>query len=420
MFTYLPRYRVLICGEHQQAVYGLDEHIKRHHSLPIAQRRELLAAYAGLAIDTPMQITLPELHSAPIPELAIAQDAFLCCQAIQQRDSSGSSGSVCGYISTSHLWMRKHTNKQHNLKLTRWSSSAAASYEEHAAQLWKPVKVQTFFRERRYIRYFVVQAEDEEAQEEQQQAEQQQGGQQQAKQQQGGQQQAKQQQESERQGDYKQRLALLSSSLEALKHKDNEAINCIAEETSAKDRTGWFKRTQWDEHLQAYPDWKLLAYAIRPPGDDELALKQVMLAVEEVVEQAVCGLSTLSTDTLRWLKSAKPNEADARPLGRMQNKDSQQRAARLWARLLCYCVRLVAAEEGEDEGEEQQPQKKKKKPSLWALVGIARLFPRHSRQKQAARRLWKIVAHKGGRQESTDTAEEARKYVLRLTQELVC
>jgi hypothetical protein len=302
MFTYLPAYRVLICVEHQHAVYGLDEHLKRHHGLLTARRKELLAAYAGLAIDAPTQLSLPAPNSAAIAELGQAQDAFLCCQKqAQGAEEVQPQHSTCSYITINQQEMRKHTNQHHSVKLTRWSSPATASYKEHAAQLWQPVKVQTFFRERRYIRYFVVQAEDEEAQEEQQQAEQQQGGQQQAK----------QQQESERQGDYKQRLALLSSSLEALKHKDNEAINCIAEETSAKDRTGWFKRTQWDEHLQAYPDWKLLAYAIRPPGDDELALKQVMLAVEEVVEQAVCGLSTLSTDTLRWLKSAKPNEADA-------------------------------------------------------------------------------------------------------------
>ena len=130
------------------------------------------------------------------------------------------------------------------------------------------------------------------------------------------------QQESERQGDYKQRLALLSSSLEALKREDSEAIDRMAEEASAKDRTGWFKRTRWDEHLQAYPDWKLLSYAIRPPGDDEPELKQVVLAVEELVEQAVRGLSTLSIDTLRWLRSPKLSEADVRPLNRMQNKGS--------------------------------------------------------------------------------------------------
>jgi hypothetical protein len=143
--------------------------------------------------------------------------------------------------------------------------------------------VQTFFRERRYVRYFVVQAEEKEDEEEQQRGEQQQG----------------EQQESGRQGDYKQRLGLLSSSLEALKREDSEAIDRMAEEASAKDRTGWFKRTRWDEHLQAYSDWKLLSYAIRPPGDDEPELKQVVLAVEEVVEQAVGGLGTLSIDTLR-------------------------------------------------------------------------------------------------------------------------
>jgi hypothetical protein len=53
---------------------------------------------------------------------------------------------------------------------------------------------------------------------------------------------------------------------------------------------------------------KLLAYAIRLPCDNEPALKQVVLAVEEVVEQAVRGLGTLSIDALHWLQSAKPNE----------------------------------------------------------------------------------------------------------------
>jgi hypothetical protein len=171
-------------------------------------------------------------------------------------------------------------------------------YGDHAAQLWQPVKVQTFFRERRYVRYFIVQEQKEQ-----------------------GEQDAPEQQ----QGD-EQRLALLSSKWEALKRKDGKAINRIAKDALAKDRIGWFKRTRWDEHLQAYTDWKLLAYAIRLPGDDEPALRQVVLAVEE---QAVCGLGTLSVNTLRWPRSAKQNEPDVRPLSKMQNKGSQQRAARL-------------------------------------------------------------------------------------------
>jgi hypothetical protein len=237
MFARQLLYGVLICREHCCAVYGLDKHLKQHHSMPAAKRRALLHSYKDFDVLLPAEVSLPLAYSNPIDELGPAQDAFLCCC-----DSA-----VCSYISTSCVKMQQHVNQQHSVKLTRWSTPATASYKEHAAQLWQPVKVQTFFRERRYVRYFVVQ--EEEAQEEQQQAEQQQ-----AEQQQGGQQQAKRQQESWQQGDYKQRLALLSSSLEALKRKDSEAIHRIAEEASAKDRTGWFKRTRWDEHLQAYPD----------------------------------------------------------------------------------------------------------------------------------------------------------------------
>jgi hypothetical protein len=60
--------------------------------------------------------------------------------------------------------MQKHTNQQHGVKLSRWSTPSAASYTEHAAQLWKPVKVQTFFQERRYVRYFTVQEQQQQQQ----------------------------------------------------------------------------------------------------------------------------------------------------------------------------------------------------------------------------------------------------------------
>jgi hypothetical protein len=69
MFTYLPAYHVLICVEHHHAVYGLDKHLKRHHSLPIARRKEVRAAYADLAINALKHVTIPAPSSAPIAEL---------------------------------------------------------------------------------------------------------------------------------------------------------------------------------------------------------------------------------------------------------------------------------------------------------------------------------------------------------------
>jgi hypothetical protein len=141
MFTYLPAYRVLICVEHQHAVYGVDEHLKRYHGLSAARRRELCAAYKGLVIDAPTQLSLPAPNSAPIAELGPAQDAFLCCQ--RQAGGAGGAEEVqhrysCSYISINQQEMRKHTNKYHSVKLTRWLSPATASYKEHAVQLWQP------------------------------------------------------------------------------------------------------------------------------------------------------------------------------------------------------------------------------------------------------------------------------------------
>jgi hypothetical protein len=102
---------------------------------------------------------IPAPSSAPIAELGQAQDAFLCCQQEEEDAGAGAGAEAvvqhrhsCSYITTNRQEMRKHTNQQHGVKLTRWVSPAARSYEEHEAQLWQPVKVQTFFRERRYVR----------------------------------------------------------------------------------------------------------------------------------------------------------------------------------------------------------------------------------------------------------------------------
>jgi hypothetical protein len=239
--------------------------------------------------------------------------------------------------------MRKHINQQHSVYLSRQSTASAASSATYTPQLWKAVKVQTFFRKRRYVRYFTVQEQQYEQQPKQSQPR------------------TAEQQEAD---DRKQRLAALSHAWDAIARRDSDAIEQIAEETSAKDRTGWFKRTRWDEHLQAYPDWRLLSYAVRLPASDEPALQRVVQLVEEMVEQAVQGLSTLSLETLRWLRSPHAREIDVRPFSRYQNKQSQLRAARLWARLLCYCLRVVAVEQQAEQQTEQ-------------LESIAGLFPWH-------------------------------------------
>lgn len=168
MLTYLPSYHVLICNHHHCAVHGLDKHFKELHKLPAYARRDLLAPYHHLPLLPPDKVPTPEHNSAPLPELGTPADTLACCYRSAttslSSSSSSSSGAACTFISTSRRKMQQHLNQQHNVKLTRWTSLSAPSYDHHAAQLWRPVKVQTFFRSRRYIRYFIVQEQEQQQQ----------------------------------------------------------------------------------------------------------------------------------------------------------------------------------------------------------------------------------------------------------------
>jgi hypothetical protein len=238
MLTYLPAYSVLVCQQHQHALTSVDEHLKRHHQLPLKERRELLSAYSSLSLLSPAQVPLPAPYQTPLPELGAPEDALACC-CKKSSSSSDTLYTACGFISTSRSWMQQHVNKQHKIQLTRWSTSSTASYAEHATQLWKPVKVQTFFQEKRYRRYFLVQEPEQpppppllppllpEQRDESQTS-------QRRRQDKAVQNQAAQDQAESSQ----QRLACLSYQWDAVEQKDSKAIERIAEEVSAKDCTG--------------------------------------------------------------------------------------------------------------------------------------------------------------------------------------
>jgi len=105
----------------------------------------------------------------------------------------------------------------------------------------------------------------------------------------------------------------------------------------------------------------------------------------------------------------------------MQNQASQQRAARLWARLICYCLRLLAAEEeGEEEGEEGE--EVVQSTSQHALLkGIAALFPWHAGQKLAAIRLWRLASTTTYSRAGEDSiARDLPDAVLDLSKALLC
>lgn len=72
-----------------------------------------------------------------------------------------------------------------------------------------------------------------------------------------------------------------------------------------------------------------------------------------LIERSVAGLSTLARETRRWLKSAKREEIDQRPMGRLQNLDSQVKYAGYWKQFICYCLRIIAVEEELERDDEE-------------------------------------------------------------------
>ncbi|KAJ9624530.1 hypothetical protein H2203_005265 [Taxawa tesnikishii (nom. ined.)] len=63
-------------------------------------------------------------------------------------------------------------------------------------------------------------------------------------------------------------------------------------------------------------------------------------------------LATLAIETRRWLKSVKRKEIEKRPLGRLQNPESQQRYAGYFRRFTCYVLRMLLANEASSDAAE--------------------------------------------------------------------
>jgi hypothetical protein len=103
MFARHVLYRVLICREHRCAVYGIDKHLKQHHSMTAAERRALITSYKDSDVLPPAEVAQPAPYGPPIDALGPAQDAFLC------RSSSSSGGGGGGSSNTVQVGLVPHS-----------------------------------------------------------------------------------------------------------------------------------------------------------------------------------------------------------------------------------------------------------------------------------------------------------------------
>ena len=129
---YQIEYRVIVCLEHQCAIQNIDIHLRDFHTLPKERRRELVKTYSSLELIEPKSVRNPLPDRLPIEALGLPVSAFAC----RHED--------CDFISTSENWIRQHAYKH------GWRVS------ERQPVYWRGVRAQTFFRNPRLIKYFIV------------------------------------------------------------------------------------------------------------------------------------------------------------------------------------------------------------------------------------------------------------------------
>ncbi|TKA70157.1 hypothetical protein B0A49_13150, partial [Cryomyces minteri] len=234
------------------------------------ERKAIVEKYARYKLSEPLDVPLPPPLESPIKALSGPVDAFLCEEE------------ECSFISINRSVIGQHCNQAHDWKWKKEDS-------EH----WKKVKAQTFFTGR-FRRYFVVHAAEDHSIA-----------------------------VALGQGD-KDSAAAIKREWSEARAKRKKELEIADEKVAKTDRTGWFNRTCWPEHL-AQRNTKRLAHASRPPDRDERLLQQAMKVVDLAMEKSVAGLSTLAVETRRWLRSAKREEIDVRPMARLQNPESQNR-----------------------------------------------------------------------------------------------
>jgi hypothetical protein len=268
---YLPAYRLIVCKDHG-AVLNWRTHLSESHKISKKIQTELDAQYQiqTLQLLSFKDHPLPLPNQPPIPILGDSISAYAC------------SNKSCTFITASCNSIHKHYNKEHN-----WISSP------QDRKPWACIQAQTFFRSGGRQRYFQVQPLPLET-------------------------------SSLSASTTTDAVSHIVQQIQSSQAKHAESL-AIADATIAKtDHTGWFNRNRWPIHL-ASCNLIHLNQASRMPDKNDNLLGQAVEVVEQVVEQAVSGLSTLALETRRWLKSPNPEQIDSRPMARLQNPDSQKR-----------------------------------------------------------------------------------------------
>ena len=320
-FIYVAQFKPLVCSICHFAVQDHDRHLKEKHQVPVHQRRKILTACQRYERCTAAQVTYPILPIAAINVLGAPNTCFAC------------TASGCDFIRAHNAELRQHAYQVH-----RWRAS------ELQRTLWRSVKAQTLFRDRKLVRYFIVQDEGVSGNEESNPP-------------------STRRSTSRNlapQGSHsRSRLTTQQQSIsqqfmqkwKVQREKTEVRLQQLENEQANHDRTGWWNLNQWPSHFSKC-NLNFLAHHTRLPDKDELVQQNAVEVVNIMLSRAVAGLTSLHREERRWLRSPKVSDPDVRPLARLQEPDSQDRYHNYWRRFVCYLLRVWQSKQ--EFGEERR------------------------------------------------------------------
>lgn len=342
---------MLFCVHHACGVRNLKTHLRDYHTGSMATKKAVVQRYAGLRITAPKEVRVPPPMHEPFAVLGRPKKAYVC----DEED--------CPFVSVSRDAVRMHCNRHG----WRWSRTQPRHWHEGWAQC--------FFPTGGFQQYFIVDYSESSEHEEP---------------------------DSDRDAAFAGWDAALQT------HEEEQEV--IAEDVAKQDKTLWWKKTSWQEHL-AKSNLRHLSAATRLPSKDDGELAKLADLTQELIEKCVRGLTSLDNELRRWLRSAQASEPDLRPMARLQNAESQARYASYLTRFLTYSMRVLQSQEGRTVAAEEAEASSNEAEGSALLVDTMkdarRLYPWHGEQRRHATALLDALAG-----ESKDTQLEAMQRFL--------
>jgi Orsellinic acid/F9775 biosynthesis cluster protein D len=291
---------------------ALQQHLRRCHHLPRAQRLQLLQHCRSLDLITRLgDLQLPLDNSPALPFLPV-QNGYSCGQ--------------CRRLTCSRKEAHKHANKVHRLTFQACTDS------------YRPIQLQSWFGGNR-TQYWIVRAEAAAVPT------------------------AIQQHSSCAEGELDELYRLEQQEIQRLHQLEQDFI-AQENELEDSDNSPWLRWTQWPAQFAGLPLDIIAASAVQPekapksdyvlgnwageqfvsPVADEVKLQQLVQLLDCMFD--CCNHTVEATPHLLrcWLHSTKPERYFPKPFGLPQKLKTQQRYRAFWKQFICFAFRVWATD----------------------------------------------------------------------------